>query len=151
MLLGIVREGEGVAAQVLVSLGTDLSLVRVQVIQLLAGYQGPDPGAARASGPDTLADAPRCPYCGVGLVDRLRHRTLESRSVPPSPAPSDEVEDESGSEARSAGEVGLDERLPVLFVYCGSCGKALGIRRWLYSRPSDRPGTPAANWDLGHC
>src|SRR5271166_3800456 len=34
MLLGLVREGEGVAAQVLVSLGADLSRVRQQVIQL---------------------------------------------------------------------------------------------------------------------
>ncbi len=40
MLLGLVREGEGVAAQVLVNLGADLSRVRQQVIQLLSGYQG---------------------------------------------------------------------------------------------------------------
>src|ERR1700693_2277039 len=40
MLLGLVREGEGVAAQVLVSLGADLARVRQQVIQLLSGYQG---------------------------------------------------------------------------------------------------------------
>jgi ATP-dependent Clp protease ATP-binding subunit ClpA len=40
MLLGLVREGEGVAAQVLVSLGADLTRVRQQVIQLLSGYQG---------------------------------------------------------------------------------------------------------------
>ncbi len=40
MLLGLVREGEGVAAQVLVSLGADLPRVRQQVIQLLSGYQG---------------------------------------------------------------------------------------------------------------
>jgi ATP-dependent Clp protease ATP-binding subunit ClpC len=39
MLLGLVREGEGVAANVLVSLGADLSRVRQQVIQLLSGYQ----------------------------------------------------------------------------------------------------------------
>ncbi|MGH9120683.1 MAG: Clp protease N-terminal domain-containing protein, partial [Acidimicrobiales bacterium] len=40
MLLGLVREGEGVAAQVLVNLGADLSRVRQQVIQLLSGYAG---------------------------------------------------------------------------------------------------------------
>src|SRR3954454_8489514 len=40
ILLGVVREGEGVAAQVLVNLGADLSRVRGQVIQLLSGYQG---------------------------------------------------------------------------------------------------------------
>jgi ATP-dependent Clp protease ATP-binding subunit ClpC len=36
ILLGLVREGEGVAAQVLVKLGADLSRVRQQVIQLLS-------------------------------------------------------------------------------------------------------------------
>ncbi len=40
MLLGLVREGEGVAAQVLVSLGADLTHVRQQVIQVISGYQG---------------------------------------------------------------------------------------------------------------
>jgi ATP-dependent Clp protease ATP-binding subunit ClpA len=38
ILLGLVREGEGVAAQVLVELGADLSRVRQQVIQVLSGY-----------------------------------------------------------------------------------------------------------------
>jgi Clp amino terminal domain, pathogenicity island component/UvrB/uvrC motif len=40
ILLGLVREGEGVAAQVLVKLGGDLSRVRQQVIQLLSGSAG---------------------------------------------------------------------------------------------------------------
>jgi ATP-dependent Clp protease ATP-binding subunit ClpC len=40
ILLGLVREGEGVAAQVLVRLGADFSRVRQQVIQLLHGHQG---------------------------------------------------------------------------------------------------------------
>ena len=52
ILLGLIREGEGVAAQVLVKLGADLSRVRQQVIQLLSGYQGPggsgQGGGARA-------------------------------------------------------------------------------------------------------
>jgi predicted nucleotide-binding protein len=39
VLLGLIREGEGVAAQVLVRLGADLSRVRQQVIQLLSGYE----------------------------------------------------------------------------------------------------------------
>ena len=42
ILLGLIREGEGVAAQVLVKLGADLSRVRQQVIQLLSGYEGND-------------------------------------------------------------------------------------------------------------
>jgi ATP-dependent Clp protease ATP-binding subunit ClpA len=40
ILLGLVREDEGVGAQVLVSLGADLPRVRQQVIQLLSGYSG---------------------------------------------------------------------------------------------------------------
>jgi ATP-dependent Clp protease ATP-binding subunit ClpC len=40
ILLGLIREGDGVAAQVLVTLGADLNRVRQQVIQLLHGYQG---------------------------------------------------------------------------------------------------------------
>jgi ATP-dependent Clp protease ATP-binding subunit ClpC len=40
ILLGLIREGEGVAAQVLVKLGADLPRVRQQVIQLLSGYAG---------------------------------------------------------------------------------------------------------------
>ena len=47
ILLGLIREGEGVAAQVLVKLGADLSRVRQQVIQLLSGYSGSgQPGQA---------------------------------------------------------------------------------------------------------
>ena len=48
ILLGLIREGEGVAAQVLVKLGADLSKVRNQVIQLLQGYQGKEQQAAGA-------------------------------------------------------------------------------------------------------
>jgi len=54
ILLGLIREGEGVAAQVLVKLGADLNRVRQQVIQLLSGYQGKEPAAA--GGPS--AEAP---------------------------------------------------------------------------------------------
>ena len=39
ILLGLIREGEGVAARVLVSLGADLNMVRQQVIQLLQSHQ----------------------------------------------------------------------------------------------------------------
>ncbi|MGH9265061.1 MAG: ATP-dependent Clp protease ATP-binding subunit [Acidimicrobiales bacterium] len=49
ILLGLIREGEGVAAQVLVKLGADLSRVRQQVIQLLSGYAGKE--GAPAGGP----------------------------------------------------------------------------------------------------
>jgi ATP-dependent Clp protease ATP-binding subunit ClpC len=54
ILLGLIREGEGVAAQVLVKLGADLSRVRQQVIQLLSGYAGSkESGGAPAGGGST--------------------------------------------------------------------------------------------------
>ncbi len=46
ILLGLLREGDGVAAQVLVTLGADLNRVLGQVILLLHGYQGQDAGSA---------------------------------------------------------------------------------------------------------
>ncbi len=59
ILLGLVREGEGVAAQVLVKMGADLERVRLEVVQILAGTQGAavapqhagTPGVGVATGP----------------------------------------------------------------------------------------------------
>jgi ATP-dependent Clp protease ATP-binding subunit ClpC len=51
ILLGLIREGDGVAAQVLLILGADLNRVRQQVIQLLHGRQAREPVSAR---PTTL-------------------------------------------------------------------------------------------------
>ena len=59
ILLGLIREGEGVAAQVLVKLGADLNRVRQQVIQLLSGYQGKE--AVAVGGNDATP--------GQGLAD----------------------------------------------------------------------------------
>ncbi|MGZ4125731.1 MAG: Clp protease N-terminal domain-containing protein, partial [Actinomycetota bacterium] len=55
ILLGLIREGEGVAAQVLQKLGADLNKVRQQVIQLLNGYQskGEPAGTASEATPST--------------------------------------------------------------------------------------------------
>jgi len=50
ILLGLIREGEGVAAQVLVKLGADLGKVRQTVIQLLSGNTGKEPVAAGGIG-----------------------------------------------------------------------------------------------------
>src|SRR6476660_1471555 len=53
ILLGLIREGDGVAAQVLVKLGADLNRVRQQVIQLLHGYQGKEPASAGTAGAES--------------------------------------------------------------------------------------------------
>src|SRR6201991_2168023 len=50
ILLGLIREGEGVAAQVLVKLGAALNRVRQQVLQLLSGYQGKEPAEGTSGG-----------------------------------------------------------------------------------------------------
>jgi ATP-dependent Clp protease ATP-binding subunit ClpA len=77
ILLSLIREGEGVAAQVLVGLGADLDRAREQVIELLDG----DQGKAESGGP--LATA-RTILAGRGkrkvlpqLLDRFQ--SLESR------------------------------------------------------------------------
>src|SRR3974390_2015021 len=49
ILLGLVREGGGVAAQILVKLGAELNRVRQQVIQLLHGRQEKEPVSARST------------------------------------------------------------------------------------------------------
>jgi ATP-dependent Clp protease ATP-binding subunit ClpC len=63
ILLGLIREGSGVAAQVLVKLGADLNRARQQVVQLLYGYQGEDvTGEGRPLPDDALTQ--------VGSLDR---------------------------------------------------------------------------------
>ncbi len=47
ILLGMVREGEGVASQVLVQFGADLLRIRRQVMQLLRGHEGAEEAGAR--------------------------------------------------------------------------------------------------------
>ncbi|MCL4313178.1 MAG: ATP-dependent Clp protease ATP-binding subunit [Actinobacteria bacterium] len=79
MLLGLVREGEGVAAQVLVSLGADLGRVRAQVIQLLSGYQGKEAVGAGpgSSGSDLPASSPVLEQFGRSLTNLAREGKLD--------------------------------------------------------------------------
>ena len=44
MLLGLVRQGEGVAVEILNDLDVELSDVRTQVVQLMSGQSGPEVG-----------------------------------------------------------------------------------------------------------
>ncbi len=55
MLLGLVRESEGVAAQVLIALGVDLSRVRQQVIDILSSHEEEQSGAGASPPQDHLA------------------------------------------------------------------------------------------------
>jgi ATP-dependent Clp protease ATP-binding subunit ClpC len=78
MLLGLVREGEGVAAQVLVSLGADLGRVRQTVIQLLSGYQGKETvGAGPGSSSETPSGSPVLDQFGRNLTQLARDKKLD--------------------------------------------------------------------------
>ena len=90
ILLGLIREGDGVAAQVLVSSGVDLNRARQQVIQLLHGPREPDaPLSAAVSAPPLSVSAPppfsaSAPPTDDDLVGRLasfaaRLSTIELR------------------------------------------------------------------------
>ena len=79
MLLGLVREGEGVAATVLVSLGADLGRVRQQVIQLMSGNQGKESvGASQgAASGDNPSGSPVLDQFGRNLTQLARDGKLD--------------------------------------------------------------------------
>jgi ATP-dependent Clp protease ATP-binding subunit ClpC len=78
ILLGLIREGEGVAAQVLVKLGADLGRVRQQVIQLLSGYQGKEPVASGSQQPEgTPAGSVVLDQFGRNLTQAARENKLD--------------------------------------------------------------------------
>jgi ATP-dependent Clp protease ATP-binding subunit ClpA len=74
LLLGLLREGEGVAVQVLVRLGADLNGVRDQVLQLMHGQAGqgiPDDGSGLV-----LQARPRLVDEALARVDSLDARLV---------------------------------------------------------------------------
>jgi ATP-dependent Clp protease ATP-binding subunit ClpC len=79
ILLGLIREGEGVAAQVLVKLGADLNRVRQQVLQLLSGYQGKEPaeGATGGRGEGTPSSSLVLDQFGRNLTQSAREGKLD--------------------------------------------------------------------------
>jgi Clp amino terminal domain, pathogenicity island component len=80
LLLGMVREGEGVAAKVLLKLGADLSRVRQQVIQLLAGHAGAQEGAEAVE--EDLEDELHAAIGGVFAENRdLRREVRRLREL----------------------------------------------------------------------
>ena len=99
MLLGLAREGEGVAAQVLEDLGADLSEVRAAVMGMLSGYAGKLSPEARAAGSEP---APRCPSCSIGLAENTAYRFVNASN------------EEGGDPVR------------IMFLHCAGCGTALG-------------------------
>jgi ATP-dependent Clp protease ATP-binding subunit ClpC len=85
ILLGLIREGSGVAAQVLVKLGADLNRTRQQVVQLLHGHRGED---VTGKGPPPPDDA-------LTRVDSLDRRLAAiERWVGLRPEPDDDLDQE---------------------------------------------------------
>jgi len=74
ILLGLIREGEGVAAQVLQKLGADLNRVRQQVIQLLSGYTG---GKESATGEQVPQGSMVLDQFGRNLTQLARETKLD--------------------------------------------------------------------------
>ncbi len=106
ILLGLVREAEGVAAQVLVSLGADLANVRQHVLDLLDG--SPVHGTAHeARAAPAGAVRPRCGRCGASVSESARYGRIEARP---------------GGEDTGEGQGPLS----VTVIYCGHCGTVLG-------------------------
>ena len=113
ILLGLIREGEGVAAQVLVKLGADLSRVRQQVIQLLSGYQGP---AGRTEGGSSST-------AGANVAARRRRTRPATRATARSSTSSAATSPSwpgSASSTRSSGAPASSS---------GSCRSSPGARR----------------------
>ena len=78
ILLGLIREGEGVAAQVLVKLGADLNRVRTQVISLLSGYQGKEAATSGAPAEGTPSTSLVLDQFGRNLTQAAREGKLDS-------------------------------------------------------------------------
>jgi len=77
ILLGLIREGEGVAAQVLVKLGADLNKVRQQVIQLLSGYAGGKGEPGQAGGEQAPTGSLVLDQFGRNLTQLARETKLD--------------------------------------------------------------------------
>ncbi|MGO1960100.1 MAG: ATP-dependent Clp protease ATP-binding subunit [Yaniella sp.] len=71
ILLGLIREGEGVAAQVLVQLGADLNRVRQTVIQLLSGYQGSGEGEGKETAGVSSSGGSQGQQAGSVVLDQF--------------------------------------------------------------------------------
>jgi hypothetical protein len=131
ILLGLIREGEGVAAHVLVKLGADLSRVRPQVIQLLSGHvreKGGSTGGGMEPGVEALGDlamqarsagfaagaaiATACSFCGRDVWE-LDHYVTSSRATmcPECVAAAQGALDQAASAGETAGAVHLPPRV----------------------------------------
>ncbi|MFH1239068.1 MAG: ATP-dependent Clp protease ATP-binding subunit [bacterium] len=76
ILLGLIKEGEGVAAKVLESLGATLDRVRTEIISLL-GEEG-EPSQPESSGPSPMMDMPESQATKIKIRGKSSTPTLDS-------------------------------------------------------------------------
>ncbi len=78
LLLGLTREPDGVAAQVLTKLGADMTRVRSQVNQLISGFQGKEPvGVGGGAREGTKAGSTVLDQYGRNLTQSARDHKLD--------------------------------------------------------------------------
>jgi ATP-dependent Clp protease ATP-binding subunit ClpC len=73
ILLGLIREGEGVGAEVLTKQGATLDRVRLQLMELITSAP-PEAGLAEEPSPE---EGPLCPRCRAVLAETAAYRVLE--------------------------------------------------------------------------
>ena len=71
ILLGLIREGEGVAAQVLQKLGAELHKVRQTIIQLLSGVQGEEGPSSHPGGGSSRGSSSEGAPSGSTVLDQF--------------------------------------------------------------------------------
>ena len=115
ILLGLIREGDGVAAQVLVKLGADLNRVRQQVIQLIAAQQQPGHLPPREGVPVTEVQARLDAIEGrLAAIDGLLAAVEQRVGIRPDTMDLDEQIDRVRGERQAAADVQEYERAALL-------------------------------------
>ncbi len=77
LLLGLVREGEGIAAGVLESLGVNLDKVRHEVIRVLSQSSASGPSSSSESKRGTSSKTPTVDQLGINLTEAARNGKLD--------------------------------------------------------------------------
>ena len=77
LLLGLIREGEGIASQVLLNLGLDLNTVRNEVMEILGSALPPGMGPAGPAGQQAKSKTPALDAFGRDLTTLARENKLD--------------------------------------------------------------------------
>jgi ATP-dependent Clp protease ATP-binding subunit ClpC len=105
LLLGLIREGDGVAVTIIQDLGVELGQLRQEVVALMSGTTEDLGEEGELRSPAVHAGPPRCPRCRAGLSEEARYKVVD--------VPADDSESDEGV-------------VSVTVIYCNRCGTALG-------------------------